>query len=523
MKKILLSAALVAFGIGINTANAQRYLQANFISQIKVTSDTTYASNFSVLTGTPTLVPLRMDVYEPVGDPANLLRPLVVYLHTGSFLPQYINGQVTGGRKDSTVAEMCRQFAKRGYVAVAASYRTGWNPAATGAAGQDIRTGTLLSAVYRSIQDAKACVRYFKKNAATANNGFKVDTNKVILVGQGSGGYVSLAYATLDKFGEIDLPKFQAAVSNAQYGFVAGQSFINQGTLGGFEGEGGIPQLNSTTTTNLGYSSDIQFCINFGGAMGDSSWLEAGDAPMAVAHVTSDPFAPYVFGQVIVPTTGDFVVNVSGSKGVIDRANRLGNNNVLNSQTFNDPYSVRANQVNGGSKNIFPIVLVPSFQAGPWEWWDEATVLAIPASAGTGGNSGVTLNNNSKATNPNMSSAKGKAYVDTLQGFFNPRIVAALNLTSSIGNLSNDLFSVFKAFPNPTSDKMNIEINLNRSSIVNVKVLNTLGQVVVQNSVSKFNSGKTIIEVDLSGLAKGVYLYTVEAENKVATDKVLKQ
>ncbi len=523
MKKLLLSAAILTLGFGANTALAQRYLQADFISQIKVTNDTTYARNFSVLTGTPTLIPLRMDVYEPVGDPNTLLRPLVIYLHTGSFLPQYINGQVTGSRKDSTVSEMCRQFAKRGYVAVAASYRTGWAPTAVGAAGQDIRTGTLLNAVYRAILDAKSCVRYFKQNATVNNNGFKIDTNKIILVGQGSGGYVSLAYATLDKVSEINLSKFISSTTNVPFGLVAGNSYINQAALGGFNGEGGIPQLNSLPTTNQGYSSKVQMAINFGGAIGDSSWLEAGDVPMACAHVKTDPFAPYNFGQVIVPTTGDFVVNVSGSKGVVSRANRLGNNNVINALTFVDPFTVRADQINEGIKNLFPIVLNPTVQAGPWEWWDEATVLALVASPQTGGNSGATLNGNSKATNPNMSAAKGKSYVDTLQGYFNPRIVAALSLTSGLGQLKNDLFSISKSYPNPTSGLLNLEINLTKSSDVMVKVLNTLGQIVLQKSITRYNSGISLIEIDLSSIANGVYLYTVEAENKVVSDKLIKQ
>jgi dienelactone hydrolase len=67
-----------------------------------------------------------MDVYEPSGDTASV-RPLVLVLHTGSFLPAVMNGQPTGGRKDSAVVEMCTRFAKKGYVAAAVSYRLGWN------------------------------------------------------------------------------------------------------------------------------------------------------------------------------------------------------------------------------------------------------------------------------------------------------------------------------------------------------------------------------------------------------------
>src|SRR5205085_7297802 len=104
-------------------------------------------------------------------------RPTVIMIHTGSFLPIFYNMQPTGSRNDSAIVTMCKQFARRGYTAIAVDYRAGWNPAATGAAGQEIRTGTLLQAAGRGVQDLKACVRFFKNNAAT----YHVDVDKIIL------------------------------------------------------------------------------------------------------------------------------------------------------------------------------------------------------------------------------------------------------------------------------------------------------------------------------------------------------
>jgi len=252
--------------------------------------------------GGPAPQDLLMDVYTPAGAPDPLSqRPLVIVLHTGSFLPVIINGSPTGTKTDSTIVAMCTKFAKRGYVAAAMTYRLGWNPQATGATGQDIRTGTLLQAVYRGLQDAKACVRYFKANADTGGNDFGIDPNNIILGGVGSGGYIALAYGTVDQPSEISLPKFLANTNNTTYGFVAGQSYVNQQLLGDFEGYGGIPQLNNPNNSP-GYNSDVQFIFNMGGALGDTSWMEAGDPPMVAFHVVSDPYAPYDIGDVIVPT-----------------------------------------------------------------------------------------------------------------------------------------------------------------------------------------------------------------------------
>jgi hypothetical protein len=156
--------------------------------------------------------------------------------------------------------------------------------------------------------------------------------------GYGSGGYVALACASVDKTQEINLPKFLAQTTNVTYGFVAGQSYVNQALIGDFQGFGGIPQLNNPNN-NPGYSSDVDFVFNMGGALGDSSWLEAGDCPIVAFHPVSDPFAPYGNGPVIVPTTGDFVVDVSGSSAVIQKALALGNNNCMVNANFNDAYN----------------------------------------------------------------------------------------------------------------------------------------------------------------------------------------
>ena len=58
-----------------------------------------------------------------------------------------------------------------------------------------------------------------------------------------------------------------------------------------------------TNENNTGYSNAVQFVVNLGGAMGDSSWIAAGDAPMIGIHCVDDPFAPFMVLGVYVPTT----------------------------------------------------------------------------------------------------------------------------------------------------------------------------------------------------------------------------
>ena len=87
MKKLILLICLLT----TYEMNAQqRYLEDVFSSVI-VTSDVIYGLNVTVITGAPALDTLKMDIYEPTGDTA-FVRPLILYLHTGSFLPVPLNG-----------------------------------------------------------------------------------------------------------------------------------------------------------------------------------------------------------------------------------------------------------------------------------------------------------------------------------------------------------------------------------------------------------------------------------------------
>ncbi|MDC0204772.1 hypothetical protein OAJ65_03145, partial [Flavobacteriales bacterium] len=91
MKKLLLILlCLPMIGFGQN-----RYLDDVF-SAVTVTSDVTYATNISILPMLqglpPSPVTLKCDIYEPTGDSLTN-RPVIILVHTGSFLPAVINGQ----------------------------------------------------------------------------------------------------------------------------------------------------------------------------------------------------------------------------------------------------------------------------------------------------------------------------------------------------------------------------------------------------------------------------------------------
>lgn len=518
LQKLLLTAALITATF---TLQAQRYLTEVF-PNVNVTTNITYANNYTVFPPTaPGFTDLKMDVYQPAGDVLPQ-RPLVIFMHTGSYLPILINGTPTGSRTDSATVEICKQFARRGYVVANMDYRIGWNPQGTNV---DIRRGTLLNAVYRSIQDAKACVRYFRKDAAVSGNIYGIDPNIVILGGQGTGGYIALNYACLEDSAEIWLPKFLSQTTDATYGFTAGASYVNQQVWGDFEGYGGIPLYNNANNSP-GYPTDVQFVFNMGGALGDSSWLEAGDAPMVAFHTVGDPFAPFANGTVYVPTAQgpQVVVDVSGSGVVIPKAVQLGNNACFANAGFTDSYTLAANAVNGGAEGLFPFVTNPATQAGPWEWFgygqgnafaDSSYLVAVAQAGGLPASYGSTAYTNGMLTNPNMTKAKALAYIDTVMNYVNPRIVYCLNLQTGVNNL-NSLSTSVNVYPNPAKNYFMVKSTYSKP-ILSIDVVSVSG-AIVKNIV---NVNAAEYKIQKSGMSNGMYFIKVNFADNTITQKLV--
>lgn len=522
MKKQLLKLLIaVAFTTVAFTAQAQRYLTEVF-SNVNVSTNIVYANNYSVFPPTaPGFNDLTMDVFEPAGDVLTQ-RPLIIFMHTGSYLPILINGTPTGSRTDSATVEICKQFARRGYVVANMDYRIGWNPQGSNV---DIRRGTLLNAVYRSIQDAKACVRFFRKDAAISGNTYGIDPNIIILGGQGTGGYIALNYECLEDSAEIWLPKFLSQTNDATYGFTAGSSYVNQQVWGDFEGYGGIPLYNNANNSP-GYPTDVQFVFNMGGALGDSSWLEAGDAPMVAFHVVGDPFAPYANGTVYVPTAGgpQVVVDVSGSGVVVPKAIQLGNNACFANAGFTDSYTIAANAVNGGSEGLFPFVTNPSVQAGPWEWFgyglgdafaDSSYLVAVAQAGGLPASYGSTAYTNGMATNPNMTKAKALAYIDTVMNYVNPRIVYCLNLQTGVNSLDAQL-SAINVYPNPAKNYFTVKSSYSKP-MLSIDVVSISGETV--KNITNVNAFE--YKIQKIGMSNGMYFVKVNYADNSSTQKLI--
>ena len=444
--KTLFTLALLT-GI-LSTSVAQtRYLD-DVGDQIVVTSDVVYGSNIGIITQTPALEELKMDLYQLAGDDTTTNKPVVIMLHTGSFLPAIANGQPTGDKTDNAIVEMCERFAKKGYLAVALNYRLGWNPVST---SEDVRRSTLIQAAYRGLQDTKTAVRFLRKSAAEDGNPYGVG-DKFAVGGYGTGGYLSLAVASLNDYdSELLMAKFIDNSGDTP------MPYIIPSVLGNFEATDfgmmpvdttgdGVPDINVPLCipNHVGYSSEVDMVFNAGGALPDIYWLEAGEVPIASMQNILDPDAPYGEGNVIVPTTGEFVIVAHGSKLIQEKADSLGNNEVFEgmSTMLNDSWYGNGNGTTNAAvaihddlPGLFGMVTptpsaaptlcgLQAVQNAPWDWWDN-TVYGAMADAFQGVPSG-TMGCLALLGNPDMSEEKGKAIANMMSDFFTPRVYAAL-------------------------------------------------------------------------------------------------
>ena len=527
--------AIALISLGLSVSAQDRYLDDVF-SAVTVTSDVTYATNISILPMLQGLPPgpatLKCDIYEPDGDVLTN-RPVIILVHTGSFLPAVLNGQPTGSKTDMSIVEQCTRWAKKGYVAVAMENRLGWNPTST---DQNVRTSSLLQAAYRGIQDAKAMVRYMRMTEDNGNP-YGIDESKIVLGGQGTGAYISLGYATLDNpAAELMLPKFldlsdptnpMPYVYPPVYGNIDGTDSTyapvydtdsTSATYGQI-----IGQMPFNIPNNLGYSNDINMAFNLGGAIADISWLEAGDVPIVSFHCEKDPYAPIDTGDVIVPTTGDFVVEVMGSR-TVQMKQKMYNNNSYGAWSYiSDDITTAANTNNDGNDGLYifktpaPSTTANAFgeleeeQGSPWDWWDNATYDAMfQAVNGAPAGYGAA---NSLLGNPNMSAANGNLYLDTIQGYLNPRMYLTLGLGAAL-SINELIAKTTEMYPNPANNVLNIvsyTVGIEKINIYNIN-----GQLVLNKEVN--NNQKTI---NISSLESGIYIVDVLSENTSVKRKLI--
>lgn len=512
------------------------------------TNNVQYSSNIDLIAlsqGATGPVPQVMDIYEPMGDTAEL-RPVVVTFHTGNFLPQYFNQGPYGGTKDSANVEIINRLVQRGYVGISATYRKGWQPTA---AADSVRTGSLLQAVYRASQDAHALARYLRKSVAEDGNPYRIDTSRITFWGLGSGGYVVLAHNFLDRTSEI--------LQNPNFYTPGGIPLVIESINSNPQGTVATMQ---NVPNNLGYNSNVALSVNLAGAIGDTLWMDgtSDEAPVMSMHSLTDPFAPFYAGTVIVPTTQEPVVDVQGSNLITLRANESGINDIMapgNAIPLDPKFSTLSNilnQISAAYSNVTTTSPIPQgtrdeFQlgrdnlwtvlrtsppnvgasgatTGVWNWFSEAGLRAQVAGINVAV-PGANLNADAiiageDQTNPHRANpAAAKANIDTLIAYFVPRAYYALDIEALVSS-TNDLVSNqeigLEVFPNPVSEGFTVR-TAQGHTIRSIRIMDMNGRVVTNltgiNANSRF--------VSRGNLPRGAYLLQIQLDEGTTARKLI--
>jgi hypothetical protein len=485
--------------------SAQRRYFDEVFSNVTVTADVLYGVNATVLliapppNGAGQAIPqaLRLDIYAPEGD-TETGRPLVILLPTGNFLPPQVNGGCSGTRKDASTVEMARRLAKMGFVAAVADYRLGWNPVAS---TQTERVYTLINAAYRGVQDSRTAIRFFRK-AHSTGNAYGIDPEKITLWGVGTGGYISAASATLDTITDTYIPKFVTPQGPMVLEFLSGN--VDGTTVGINPGIPGLPYPAGDTLcypNHVGFDSDFALAVNLGGALGDTSWIEAGETPIISFHNTTDPFAPCGTGIVLVPPPVNLpVVEVSGSCTFQQILNDLGNQEVMINANLTDALSVKARALNGDIEGFYPFL---GNDSSPWAYASSSNPYGL-------------------TTDPacEVADATHDAYLDTIMRYFAPRACAVLGLSSDCALVKTTELSTsqvgMSAIPNPSIGDFTLKTDA-RFIMQNIEIVDMAGRRCA--SFQQVNSNQ--FEVRRNTLAPGVYFARVTFKEGVVTQKLI--
>lgn len=228
-------------------------------------------------------VDLKMDIYQPAGD--NFAhRPLLVFAFPGSF--------TAGTRLSPDITQLCDNFVRRGYVCASIDYRLGFEN------GSDCDTNQ-FKALMRGVQDMKAAVRYFYKDAQTTNT-FRIDTTQIWIGGSSAGAFIGLNYA----YGKEDtLSRSEPAWARPALD-----------SLGGPEGNSGNP----------GYSTKVKGVIDLCGGIADTVWIMPGDPILVGVHGTADATVSCYFDSVYASTHPESLL--FGGGDIKNRLEHIGSN-----------------------------------------------------------------------------------------------------------------------------------------------------------------------------------------------------
>jgi hypothetical protein len=98
--------------------------------------------------------------------------------------------------------------------------------------------------------------------------------------------------------------------------------------------------------------------------------------------------------------------------------------------------------------------------------------------------------------------------------------VDEINITSNVGIQDITNGNSLTVYPNPFSDNATIKLAIGKSENVSISLFNSFGQLVQTENKGKLQAGESLINIDGSNLAAGIYLMNVTVGNKTYSQKL---
>ncbi len=541
MKTIKLS--IVGLLLCFSTANAQkqRYIDNVFTATTTV-SGVVYGNNTN---NTGAATNLLVDILSPTGDNATK-RPLIIMAHEGSFL--------FGDKTDAYMTRYADRMVKKGYVVALMTYRKGWVPNLSGTAEDNSRA--IIPAAWRAIQDQKACIRFFRKNAST----YKIDPDRIFAGGFGAGAYLAPNGQHIDP-ADFSLPSFKQKDAN---GNPTSTPYIDT-TMKTF---GGVFDTTSSGTTGSGkFSYKVKAVVVYSGALLDTLLLNADGVPAICVHGTKDETTPYktaIVNAQLAPGQLTPIVRVHGSYQMSRMLDKLGPNKVFNNITADGYPKTVDNDVKQGAtipyaKGCFPLVDETYM---PWDCAQDAytttcepymdtvidytkfrlhifldkpvanfnpqttngsldatftdastSSLSIASYAWNFGDGATSTLANPSHTYASVGDKTVKLVITNAAG---SKDSTTKTITVGVNSIkSKYIQNLFVAYPNPATDVINLTINYGET-IKAVTVNDVTGKEV-------YRSEGVVENINTSTLARGIYSITVNTNKGLGVQRIVLQ
>ncbi len=482
MKKLKLLVLMVLFDTTFSFA--QQWITESYDYDSIIDLEYGQAENFLGAT-----IPLKMDLYLPICESATgtSKTPLAIFIHGGSF--------IAGDKGETTITDLAKSFAKRGYATASVNYRMGFvndfdlnqcnfpNYACFFAAD----TAEWYRAYFRAVQDVKGAIRFL----INRNAEYQIDPQNIFISGESAGAFIAMGTTYLDvpseKFAqafELDgvlTPNFNTIDCPHNVNQIWPNATVLRPDLGSIDGS-----IEPTTIPFL-----IKGVGNFyGGMISDLLALNDNTKPKASLyqfHQPCDLIVPFETGRVYAGQSWCFT-NGYGCYGISNSAMVYGSKRISDWNTDNSyGYSIQDN---------FTTIPFPYEYIGlqPRNCFDQV------------------INGNGCHAYDNFTNRKNQ-----LISFFAPLV--STNPICTPGLLGseelNKFQSQFNIFPNPFSNQLTIESETSATYVVT----DLFGREVSEGVIV---TGKNVITI-ANQFGKGIYFLTLKSNGNSFVQKIIRE